>query len=77
MNTVLIVLFIIIVVSFITGVCLTTWENRHNIKLIFTKEKAVSNNLATNNIVISDNFIEVLEMESESSFSEIFDTEII
>ena len=77
MNTVLIVLFIIIVVSFITGVCLTTWENKHNTKLVFTKEKAVVNKVVTNNIVISEEFIEVLEMEPESSFNDLFDAEII
>ena len=77
MNTVLIVLFIIIVVSFITGVCLTTWENKHDKKLIFNKEQVVSNNVVSNNIVISEDFVEVLDTEPKSSFNDLFDAEII
>lgn len=74
MNTVLIVLFVIVIASFITGVCLTVWENKHNTKLIFSNDKVV-NKIITNNIVISDNSIEVLEMDVES-FSDL-DAEII
>ena len=74
MNTVLIVLFVIVRASFITGVCLTVWENKHNTKLVFSNDKVV-NKIITNNIVISDNSIEVLEMDVES-FSDL-DAEII
>ena len=74
MNTVLIVLFVIVITSFITGVCLTVWENKHNTKLVFSNDKVV-NKIITNNIVISDNSIEVLEMDVES-FSDL-DAEII
>ena len=74
MNTVLIVLFVIVIASFITGVCLTVWENKHNTKLIFSNDKVV-NKIITNNIVISDNSIEVLEMDVQS-FSDL-DAEII
>ena len=74
MNTVLIVLFVIVVSSFITGVCLTVWENKHNTKIVFSNDKVV-NKIITNNIVISDNSIEVLEMDVES-FSDL-DVEII
>ena len=51
MNTVLVVLFILVISSFITGVCLTIYEKVH----------VVSNNV-TNNIVIDDD-IEVLEVD--------------
>lgn len=74
MNTVLIVLFVIVIASFITGVCLTVWESKHNTKLVFSNDKVV-NKIITNNIVISDNSIEVLEMDVES-FSDL-DAEII
>ena len=74
MNTVLVVLFVLVTLSFITGVCLTVWENKHNTKLVFSNDKVV-NKIITNNIVISDNSIEVLEMDVES-FSDL-DTEII
>ena len=74
MNTVLIVLFVIVIASFITGVFLTVWENKHNTKLVFSNDKVV-NKIITNNIVISDNSIEVLEMDVES-FSDL-DAEII
>ena len=77
MNTVLVVLFIIVFASFITGVCLTMWENKHDIKIVFTKEKVPANRIITNNIVISSNFIEVLEMDVESSFNDMLDAEII
>ena len=74
MSIVLIVLFVIVIASFITGVCLTLWENKHNTKLVFSNDKVV-NKIITNNIVISDNSIEVLEMDVES-FSDL-DAEII
>lgn len=77
MNTVLIVFFVIVVASFFTGVCLTVWENKHNVQLVFSKEKAVVNKVVTNSIVISDNSIEVLEMETESSLNDLIDAEII
>ena len=69
-----VVLFVIVIASFITGVCLTVWENKHNTKLVFSNDKVV-NKIITNNIVISDNSIEVLEMDVES-FSDL-DAEII
>ena len=50
MNTVLVVLFILVISSFITGVCLTIYEKVH-----------VASNNVTNNIVIDD--IEVLEVD--------------
>lgn len=51
MNTVLVVLFILVISSFITGVCLTIYEKIH----------VVSDNV-TSNIVIDDE-IEVLEVD--------------
>lgn len=51
MNTVLVVLFILVISSFITGVCLTIYEKVH-----------VVSNIVTNNIVIDDD-IEVLEVD--------------
>ena len=42
MNTVLIVFFVIVIASFITGVCLTVWENKHNTKLVFSNDKVVN-----------------------------------
>ena len=51
MNTVLVVLFVLVTLSFITGVCLTIYEKIH----------VVSDNV-TSNIVIDDE-IEVLEVD--------------
>lgn len=51
MNTVLVVLFVLVILSFITGVCLTIYE----------KMRVVSKNPKTN-IVINDD-IEVLEID--------------
>ena len=76
MNTVLIVFFVIVIASFITGVCLTRWENKHSKKLVFTNVQPIVNKVITNNIVISDS-IEVLEMEVESSFNDLVDCDII
>ena len=77
MNTVLIVFFVIVVASFVTGICLTAWENKYDVKLVFSKEKAVINKVVTNSIVISDSSIEVLEMDAESSLNDLIDLEII
>lgn len=82
MNTVLIVFFVIIIASFITGVFLTSWEKKHNRKVVFSQEKPVVKaqtvkKVVTNNIVISNDSIEVLEMDVESSFNDLTDVEII
>ena len=54
MNTVLIVLFVIVIASFITDVCLTVWENKHNTKLIFSNDKVV-NKIITLSTSTNDN----------------------
>ena len=77
MNTVLIVLFVMVIASFITGACLTMWENKHGVKVVCNEVKPVVNKFMTNNIVISNDSIEVLEMEVESSFNDLSDAEII
>ena len=77
MNTVLIVLFSIVIASFITGACLTMWENKHDVKVVCNEVKPVVNKIMTNNIVISNDSIEVLEIDVESSFNNLSDIEII
>ena len=54
MNTVLIVLFVIVIASFITGVCFTLWENKHNTKLVFSNDKVV-NKIITLSTCTNDN----------------------
>ena len=51
MNTVLVVLFILVISSFITGVCLTIYEKIH----------VVSDNVTSNKVI--DDEIEVLEVD--------------
>ena len=81
MNTVLIVFFVIIIASFITGVFLTSWEKKHNTKVVFSQEKPFKaqtvKKVVTDNIVISNDSIEVLEMDVGSSFNDLTDVEII
>ena len=77
MNTVWIVLFSIVIASFITGACLNIWENKHGVKVVCNEDKPVVNKIMTNNIVISNDSIEVLEIDVEPSFNNLSDIEII
>ena len=66
MNTVLIVLFILVILSFITGVCLTIYEKKH----------VESSNIPMNNIVINNDLIETLDFD-DTSVIDLYDAEII